>query len=207
MQIVRKVYGPLGTNTYYAWDEETKECVLVDAPDNADKIMAYLKENDLTLTAILLTHGHFDHIMAAEELREKLGVKIYALDKEEATLLDPNLNGDARFLRVGLQLKADVFFHDGDELSFVGRKWQVIATPGHTRGSCCFYLPEEKVLFSGDTLFQESIGRFDMPGGSFEDIAASVRNRLFLLPGETVVFPGHMEETTIGYEKRYNPLA
>lgn len=206
MQIVRKIAGPIGTNVYFVYDETTKECVVIDPADNAPAIEKYLRSEGLTVKTILLTHGHFDHIMAAEQLRDDLGAKIYALDKEKETLLDPYLNGDDRFRRIGLRVSPDGFFHDGETLKLLGTDWKVIWTPGHTEGSCCFYIPSEKVLFSGDTLFQGSFGRFDMPGGNYQKISSSIREILFKLPDDTVVFPGHMEETTIGFEKKYNPI-
>jgi len=206
MEIVRKVMGPIGTNVYFVFDRSTKECVVIDPADDAPRIEKYLKSEGLKVSNILLTHGHFDHIMAAEDLRKDTGAKLWALDKEKETLLDPNLNGDARFMRKNLQLTPDEFFHDGDVLKLLGHDWKVIWTPGHTEGSCCFYIEDEKVLFSGDTLFQGSFGRFDMPGGDFSKISNSLRNVLFRLPEDVVVFPGHMDETTIGFERKYNPI-
>jgi len=207
MEIVRKVLGPIQTNVYYVFDKETKECVIIDPADEAGRIVAYIDKEGLKPTHILLTHGHFDHISAADEIRDHYHIPVWALDKEKETLLDPVLNGDARFLRKNLQVRPDRFFTDGEKFTLLGAEWEVIWTPGHTAGSCCFYVPSEGILFSGDTLFQQSIGRFDMPGGCFEDICHSVREKLFKLPDRTVVFPGHMEETTIGFERRYNPLA
>ena len=207
MQIERKVLGPIGTNVYLVWNTETKKCVVIDPSDDAEKIAAWIKARGLTPEAILLTHGHFDHCMDAEPLREILGVKMYALDKEQEFLLDPFYNGDARFYRRNLQVHPDEFLHDRQVIEFAGEKWTVLWTPGHTPGSCCFYIPDQKALFSGDTLFRESFGRFDMPGGSVTDIANSVHSLLETLPESVVVYPGHMDETTIGYEKRFNPLA
>ena len=206
LDIKHMVLGPIQTNVYFVSNPETKECVIIDPADNAPRIDLAVRKLGVTPVAILLTHGHFDHITAADEVRKMYGIKIYALDKEEETLKDPYLNGDARFYRRRLTLEADVLFHDGDELEFLGEKWKVIWTPGHTAGSCCFYIEAEKVLFSGDTLFQASYGRYDMPGGCFSDLQVSLKEKLFSLPDDVVAFPGHMEETTIGFEKRYNPI-
>ena len=179
MQIERKVLGPIGTNVYLVWNSETKKCVVIDPADDAEKIAAWIRSRGLTPEAVLLTHGHFDHCMAAEETRDLLGVKLYALDQEQAFLLDPYYNGDARFYRRNLSVHPDEFLHDHQTIEFIGEEWTVLWTPGHTPGSCCFYIPKQKTLFSGDTLFRESFGRYDLPGGSVTDIANSV-HRLFV---------------------------
>ncbi len=206
IEIRRKVLGPIQTNVYFVSNKDTKECVIIDPADDAPRIKSLIDQLGVTPVAILLTHGHFDHINAADEVRSMYGVKIYALAEEKETLSDPWLNGDARFYRRGLSLGADVLFHDGDVLEFLGEKWKVIWTPGHTAGSCCFYLEDQKILFAGDTLFQGSYGRYDLPGGDFSSLQVSLKKKLFALPDDVVVFPGHMEDTTIGFEKRYNPI-
>ena len=106
-----------------------------------------------------------------------------------------------------LSVHPDEFLHDHQTVEFIGEEWTVLWTPGHTPGSCCFYIPKQKTLFSGDTLFRESFGRYDLPGGSVTDIANSVHRLISTLPESVIVYPGHMDETTIGYEKRFNPLA
>ena len=154
---------------------------------------------------ILLTHGHFDHIMAADEVRKKYNIPIYASEKEETTLLNPRVNLSA-FGRGNCTLDADVYLKDLEVVEMAGFSVQMIETPGHTVGSCCYYLKDEGVLFSGDTVFQGSVGRTDFPEGSTAAIVRSLHRLLDALPDETEVYPGHDASTTIGYEKRYNPF-
>lgn len=206
MQIVRKVLGPVQTNVYFVFQPETREGVIIDPAWQAPTIEEIVCKEDFIPQALFLTHGHFDHIMAAEELRDFYHIPIYALEQEAKTLEDPILNGDARFLRSNLRVHPDHLWRDGERFTMLGTQWEVLWTPGHTAGSCCLYLPEEKLLFSGDTLFQGSYGRYDMPGGDYPALRKSLTERLFVLPDDVVVLPGHMEETTIGFEKRYNPI-
>ena len=154
---------------------------------------------------ILLTHGHFDHIMAADEVRKKYNIPIYASEKEETTLLNPKVNLSV-FGHGSCTLDADVYLKDLQVVELAGFSVQMIETPGHTVGSCCYYLKEEGVLFSGDTVFQGSVGRTDFPEGSTAAIVRSLHRLLDTLPDETEVYPGHDASTTIGYEKRYNPF-
>ena len=157
--------------------------------------------------AILLTHGHFDHIMAAKELKETWNVPIYACEKEIDVLTDGQKSLVAGYFREPYTITPDVTVKEGDELSIAGFTWKVFETPGHTIGSCCYYIKKESVLFSGDTLFAGSYGRTDFPTGSGRQIAESVRRLLSTLPDDTMVYPGHMDTTTIGFEKKYNPLS
>jgi len=157
--------------------------------------------------AILLTHGHFDHIMAAKELKETWNVPIYACEKEIDVLTDGQKSLVAGYFREPYTITPDVTVKEGDELSIAGFTWKVFETPGHTIGSCCYYIEKESVLFSGDTLFAGSYGRTDFPTGSGRQIAESVRRLLSTLPDDTMVYPGHMDTTTIGFEKKYNPLS
>ena len=206
MKIVRRVLGPVQTNVYFVFEETSREGLIIDPADDAEEIVRTAETQGFTPKRILLTHGHFDHITAANEVAAHYRIPIYALLQEEKTLEDPERNGDAQFFRRGISVKPDYFLKDGEELSLLGTIWRVIWTPGHTAGSCCFYLPEKKLLFSGDTLFRTSYGRFDLPGGDFSALYRSITERLFSLPDDVVVLPGHMEETTIGFEKRCNPI-
>ncbi len=197
--------GMVETNCYLVWNQESKEALLIDPADSAPQIEKVIRERELTLKALLLTHGHFDHVLAADELREAFGVPLCAAAPEAETLNDPELNGDARFMRSGLRLKADRLFTDGEKVDILGTDMQIIFTPGHTRGSCCYYFPAEQVLFSGDTLFQGSFGRVDLPGGDLPSLKKSL-DKLFALPEDTLVLPGHMGETSIGEERKSNPI-
>lgn len=201
------VVGMVGTNCYLVYDEETKRAVVVDPGDAADLIDAECRKLGLKPEAVLLTHGHFDHMMAAPELKKKWEVPVYAAAEERALLMDGSLNMTYDYYRKSITLEPDVEIREGDRLELAGFEWLVLETPGHTSGSCCYYIEKEEVLFSGDTLFQMSYGRVDFPTGSARDMASSVKRLLTELPDGVMVYPGHMEATSIGFEKKNNPLA
>lgn len=185
---------------------EPTECMIVDPGGNAEKICAYLTEQGLTVKYIILTHCHFDHILATEAVIAKTGAKLVACSKERENLVNSSINMTGRYSRVPINLQADLFVSEGDTLTSGEYTFRVIETPGHTSGSMCLYCETEKVLLSGDTLFAESVGRADLPTGDGETLIASIRTKLFPLPDDTQVFPGHESETTIGHEKKYNPF-
>ena len=152
-----------------------------------------------------MTHGHFDHIWGVEEIRELSGAKVYAYEKEKELCEDASLNVSKGAGRACV-VKADQYVKDGGEITEAGITCRLLATPGHTSGSCCYYFEADKILLSGDTLFQESVGRTDLPTGSMGVLVRSVKEKLMPLPEEVKVYPGHGESTTIGYEKQYNPF-
>ncbi len=205
MKIESMVLGAVATNCYFVINEETKETIVIDPADRADRILEKASAEGLSLKAVFLTHGHADHMLAVPELREKTGIPVYASQAEEKLLADPNQNLSLGLFGKSLSLKADVLTEDGQELEAAGMKFRVLFTPGHTPGGCCYYNQEENVLFSGDTLFCGSVGRTDFPGGSMGTLVRSIGEKLMPLPDETRVYPGHQEETTIGAERRYNP--
>lgn len=205
IKIGRLTLGVCQTNCYFLYREGQKEVVFVDPADKGDSIYEALQEKGFVVAGILLTHGHFDHIWGAEKLRELSGAKIYALDAEEALCLDAGLNVSKMAGRA-CTVKPDILVKDGEEITVAGICCKVIATPGHTGGSCCYYVEEAGFLVSGDTLFQESVGRTDFPTGSMSEIVRSIKEKLFCLPPDTKVYPGHGEQTTIAYEKEYNPF-
>lgn len=207
MEIKRLIVGMVQTNCYLVMNENTKEMVIVDPGDCAPEIARAVTEKGGKVTAILLTHGHFDHVMAVEALRKEYGVPVYAHEKEAEILADPNLNLSCKYPIEQVSLKADKLVRDGDLITEAGFSFRVIHTSGHTCGSCCYYAEKQAVLFSGDTLFEGSYGRIDFPTGSGREMVHSVADILFDLPDEVQVFPGHEGFTTIGEEKRYNPLA
>lgn len=205
LQIEHLVLGQVATNCYLAMNRDTKEIILVDPADRADRIRQKVSGMGGVPVAILLTHGHFDHIGAVDELREYYGIPCYAL-KDEAEVLASVEWNLSRMFGCPMMVKADVLLKDGQELMLAGKRLQVIHTPGHTQGGACYYFPEEGVVFSGDTLFAGSIGRSDFPTGSGSVLVRSVREKLLVLPEETLVYPGHNQESSIGYEKKYNPF-
>lgn len=207
VEITKLVVGTVETNCYIAFNKERNEAVIVDPGDNAEKIAACCNKMGAAVKAILLTHGHFDHVMAVQELREMWSVPVYAYEKEAGVLSDEALNLSNQFRRNQINIQADIWLKDRETFELIGYTFMLLATPGHTCGSCCYYVESEQALFSGDTLFAGSYGRVDFPTGSSEAMLHSVAEILFDLPDEVKVYPGHMGETTIKEEKKYNPLA
>ncbi|MCR5585929.1 MAG: MBL fold metallo-hydrolase [Lachnospiraceae bacterium] len=199
--------GPIQTNCYIVYNDETMEAIIIDPGDEAERIARKILSKNLKPVAILLTHGHFDHISAADELRAKYGVKIYAPKADKEYLRNATLNLSLDFENLRVEVNADVFLEDGQELDFIGKKIKCIETPGHTPGGMCFlFSAPDNLLFAGDTLFRDSHGRTDFYGGSIRDLRNSIVDKLFVLPDETEVFPGHGPSTDIGYEKKYNMI-
>ncbi len=205
MKIETLVLGDVRTNCYLLIEERTREALVIDPADRVDVIARKTMDESLTLKSILLTHGHGDHILAVNELKKEFGVKVYAAKAEEALLLNPAQNLSQALFGVSVVVQPDVLLEDGQEFEEAGIRLRMLHTPGHTPGGCCYYQPEERVLFSGDTLFCGSIGRTDFPGGSLSELICSVKEKLLVLPEDVRVYPGHEEMTTIGHEKKYNP--
>lgn len=204
-KIDSRILGMVGTNCYLLCNTDTKECVLIDPADRADAISDMITESGCELKGILLTHGHFDHIMAADDVREKYGVKVYASCDEKNTLAMPHINLGEEY-GMNLSLQADVWHNDKDILELAGFDIEALHTPGHTEGGTCYYIKNIGVLFSGDTLFCGSVGRTDFPGGSMSEIVRSIKDKIMALPDDTKVYPGHGEGTSVGYERVNNPF-
>lgn len=205
MKVQCHTLGSLGTHCYFLINEANGEALVVDPADHADIITRKLREQGLTLKGILLTHGHADHVLAVEDLRRDHQVPVLAHEEEETLLADPAKNLSFGIFRKPLRLMADQLLKDGDVIELAGLTLQVLYTPGHTPGGCCFYSEADGVLISGDTLFCASVGRTDFPGGSMSTLIRSIREKLLVLPDETKVYPGHSEMTTIGQERKWNP--
>lgn len=195
--------GSVQTNCYLIYDDQTMETIVIDPADHADRIRSVLEENGLKPVVILLTHGHFDHIGAVSALKQFYSIPVYCHEQEEDLMENSKQNVSLLFGNP-LSLKADGTVTDREVLHYLGRDITVLHTPGHTKGSCCYYFEADHFLMSGDTLFAESVGRTDLPTGNMGTLVRSIRDILFRLPDETVVYPGHNEETTIGHEKMYN---
>ena len=206
LELDTMVLGPIATNTYIPYNRETKECVLIDPAAMPEQIEARLKKQGLTPRAILLTHGHFDHILAVRALQEQLGLPVYAHGSEADMLAHPERSSVPMDLR-GFGVTDYKPVRDGEMLDLIGFKWKVIHTPGHSCGSVCYYIEEEQVIFSGDTIFYHTYGRTDFPTGSFSEIVDSIKNKVFArLDGDIDIFPGHGESTTLKEEKKKNAI-
>ncbi len=205
MTIKSMVLGPVQTNCYFLINDETKEVLIIDPADNAAGIEGWIREEGLEPRAILLTHGHFDHILGVEGLRKAFDIPVYAGKNEADVLKDPRKNVSPMLGR-SVSVSADRLLSDNEIFTLAGIRMQVFFTPGHTEGSICFYLPDEKKLFSGDTLFEASVGRTDFPTGSSRQLVDAIKTRLFILDDDVMVYPGHGGCTSIGYEKTHNPF-
>lgn len=201
---IKKTVGLMGVNCYILGDKN--EAIVVDPGSNAEEIVSALSDNEITVKYVVLTHCHFDHIMAVEKLIELLGVKLIACQAEKENLLCADINYTNRYSRKPVELTADLYVRNGDVIKSGNFEFEVIETPGHTSGGMCLYCESEKILVSGDTLFRASIGRCDLATGNEIELVNSIKTKLFSLPDEVSVLPGHGENTTIGYEKLNNPF-
>lgn len=205
MDIKTMQVGALGTNCYIVSCKRTKEALIIDPGGNAADIVSYVRAQKLTVKAIVDTHGHGDHIAANDDLREALGAKLYIHEKDQAMLASAEQNLS---LYIGQPIElhsADECLKEGDKLSIGDIEFTVLETPGHTPGGISLYT-DEGAVFSGDTLFYLSVGRTDFPGGSMRQLNNSITEKLFLLPDDTTVYPGHGPATNIGTEKMQNPF-
>jgi len=195
--------NPYGQNIYVYYNEETREGVIIDASDSLETVKHLVVDNALKIKAVLLTHGHFDHIFRAKEICKFIDAPLYAHEDEAALLQSPEMNrSDYRGLNI--TARPDKLFRDGDVFDVGGVSLKVIHTPGHTAGGVCYYDAANGVIFTGDTLFRETIGRTDMPTGDHATLVKSINEKLFILPDEVTVYPGHGEASTIGHEKKNN---
>ena len=194
-------------NVYVYFCPDKKEGAIIDPGHNITEMKNYVYENEIKITIILLTHGHYDHILYAPEAAKYFEALICAHIDEKEVLAAPHLNFSNSPGRTAVSFSPDKLIWGGDEISIGNGSLKVIHTPGHTHGCICFYDEENARLFSGDTLFLESIGRTDLPKGSFNAIVKSVKERLFTLPHEVRVYPGHGASTTIGHEVVHNEIS
>ena len=209
MRVIRTLHvGPVQTNCYLVGNPETEQLLIVDPGAEPDVIRDEIRDTGMMPAAILLTHGHFDHIGAVRELLKVYDIPVVAGRGAEEFLKDydkvaPGMFGD-HLTREQLLFPVKKYVEDEELIEYAGFPITCFATPGHTSDGVCFFFPTEGVLFSGDTLFLESIGRTDLPTGDAKVLIESIRQKLYRLPGETLVFPGHGPATNIDYEKRYN---
>lgn len=194
--------GSLMVNCYLFGCSRTNEAVIIDPGDEPETIMGKVAQRPARVKAIIFTHGHYDHLGALNEIRAAYHCPVMIHEAEADTITSPQANLSL-FMGEGLASEpAERLLRDGDRIEVGGLTLKVIHTPGHSPGGVC--LLHDKILFGGDLLFLTSIGRHDLPGGSYQQLEDSILNKVYKLPDETVVYPGHGEKTTIGFEKRHN---
>jgi hydroxyacylglutathione hydrolase len=202
------VVGMLQTNCYLVGDNRTRQAVVIDPGGESERIARRIEQLGLNLAAILNTHGHLDHVMDAWTLKKRLGGEIYLHSKDEG-ICQQSMAGTGSifsFKRRATVEKVDQYLKEGDSLVFGPIRLWVLETPGHTPGHVSFLLADTGMVFVGDTLFAGSIGRTDFPGGSYNQLIRSVREKIFQLDGKTVVLPGHGPKTSVDREKQSNPF-
>ncbi len=204
MIIKQFIAGPLENNIYLLVDDDTKQAVLIDATALTSDITDTVKNLGADVKYILLTHGHFDHIMGLNDLKNALGAQA-VINKNDLVLSD-KINEFTRMFNIPESTPPvyEKYVDDNDTIQIGNMNIKVISTPGHTEGGVCYLVDDN--LFSGDTLFRDSVGRTDLWGGNFEKLSDSIKNKLFKLDDNIKVFPGHGPMTTIGYEKKYNEI-
>lgn len=203
--IIKKLeVGPIMANCYVLGCEDTKEAVVIDPGDEADRILMTLSESNLRVKYIINTHGHFDHVGANKRMKEITGAELLIHAEDEPMLKDLHGAAQAFGLRSENSPPSDRHLAHGDELTFGNITLSVVHTPGHSRGGVCLYT--DGALFSGDTLFAGSIGRTDLPGGDYDTLITSIKEKLLAFDDKTIVYPGHGPETSILQERRMNPF-
>ena len=204
MIIKQYIAGPIEANNYLVVDEKSKEAVLIDCSETIEKLLTDIKELDVKVKYILLTHGHFDHVMGVNDMKKKLDAKVLINEKDKSQVEMTKTILSTFGIYVDKNPEYDEFIDKNTELKIGDIPIKVFETPGHTEGGLS-YLIENKV-FTGDTLFKHYVGRTDLPGGNFAKLESSIKNILYKLDDTTEVFPGHNEITTIGYEKKHNEI-
>ena len=209
MKIACLTFNPIQENTYLLWDD-TSECVVIDAGNSSPREDAalddFIARHGLKPVLAANTHGHFDHTLGVEHLKQRYGIP-FALSSKDRFLVDNAATSGSVFgVRIGAMPSTDIDLEQQQEIRFGQTRLQILRTPGHTPGHVAFYEPESKSLFTGDTLFRESIGRTDLPGGDYSWIMRSILDVIVPLGEEVHVYPGHGPETTIGHELLYNPF-
>lgn len=207
MEIASLITGPVGVNTYIVYGKNADECIIID-PSDTELVNKKLDELGVKPTAVLLTHGHFDHIVSVADLQKQYGARVYIHEIDEAGLRDASVNLCAMAHIDIPPCNADVKLKGGETIHEAGFDIRVLYTPGHTKGSVSYAIAdgERKAVFTGDCLFNGSIGRSDFPGGDHKELLDSIGNQLFTLDGDYEVYPGHMGATTLQFEREHNPF-
>ncbi len=206
MELKTVVVGPFEVNCYLYWDAASKDAVILDPGGDEDLIFEALDRVGVTPQAILLTHGHIDHIAAVGAVKEKLQIPLYVGQPDQTLLVNPSDFVSTFYSKPVHSPPADFLVTDEQLLTFGTIALRVLATPGHTLGGVCYLDERQGALFCGDTLFYGSVGRTDLPGGSYDQLLESIRTKILTLPDEIVCLPGHGPETTVGAERNNNPF-
>ncbi len=206
MNIETIVVGPFEVNCYLYWEPESKTGVIIDPGAEAERIINTVERCDFQPAAILLTHGHGDHIAAVEEIRKKYSIDVYIGIGEEALLANPSENISVLVGQPIIVSPAEHLVKDEQLLQFGKIELRVLSTPGHTVGGVCYFDERNGILFTGDTLFWGSIGRTDLTGGSYEQLLESIKTKILQLPDSVICYPGHGPRTTVGGERINNPF-
>ena len=202
LQVEPLIVGPLMSNCYIVWDEKVKQGAIIDPGDDADNILKVVKELGVEIKYILATHGHFDHVGGVASLRQNLNAEFLAHEKDFFFIEDGKNAANRWNVDIDQPPKPDRFIEDGEKIKVGGFELEVLHTPGHSPGGISFL--NDRMVFCGDTLFQGNIGRTDFRQGSFEELANSIKTKLYTLPDDTICYTGHGPVTTIGDEKRFN---
>lgn len=203
MEIERFIVG-VGNSNSYVVSDKNKKSVIIDCGGDSDKILAYIQENNLVVEVIILTHYHFDHIMAVNKLQKELGAKLLIHEDDYSGLKDPNLNLSQMHSSANLSLEADQLLTDEEIIEVGNLEFEIIHTPGHTPGSICIKVDD--YLFTGDTIFKQAVGRTDFPGGNKKDLTDSIKDKLLAIESDLIILPGHFDKSSLNYEKKNNPF-
>ncbi|SSY70185.1 MBL fold metallo-hydrolase [Alysiella crassa] len=200
---------PYEQNCTLLWDDESNDAVLTDVGGNAPEIWQYIQDNHLNLKEIWLTHGHLDHVGGVVKMCELIDVPVMGPHEDDLFLLEDLANKTREYAKYGFEFSPNFlptrWLQEGEQLKLGNYVFDVLHIPGHTPGHVVFYCASEKLLIAGDTLFKESVGRTDFPRSNTQDLLNAIRTKLYVLPDDVVVIPGHRDTTTIGHEKQHNP--
>lgn len=198
--------GFLSTNCYIVFNESSKECIIIDPAAKEEKIIEFLEKEKLSPKAIFLTHAHADHILAVPMIKDKYKLNIYISNEESEILKNSEYNLSKYLFRKDYGIEADILLKDNEYIYLLDTKIKNIVTSGHTKGSSCYYFENEKLLFTGDTLFKGTYGRTDLYSGNMESLKSSIKNKLFILEDDITIFPGHGDCSKLLVEKKYNEI-
>ncbi len=201
MEIEKFIVGVANSNSYVV-NDENKKAVIIDCGGDVDKILTYIKSNDLVVKSIILTHYHFDHIMGVDRLQKELGAELLIHKDDHSGLKDPNINLSQMHSSANLSLEADQLLTDEEIIKVGDLEFEVIHTPGHTPGSIC--IKADGYLFTGDTIFKQAVGRTDFPGGNKNHLIKSIKDKLLAIKENLVILPGHFNKSDLNYEKKNN---